>query len=442
MKFFVDAERTPVKVGLQGTSSPQAASPPGLHEADTLLTLSQAGFAGGLHLCLGMVISGGQELVTMPRCREYQDFRVGSDGELQGVGLLIAADPSSGRLVVLAPIKGSPAERAGIQPGDTVVSVNGDSTEGWDNDNLAKHLRGTEGSAVWVEVARQRGEGEQIPGVAGIRYTQQDLNVDRKIFRLLRTKLEFSPVFAAPIQFDGHTFGYLRLVNFSMKAPAEMEKAVAQLKRDGAEAFILDLRNNPGGLVRASMDIAGLWMDGNQHPTIFNIEDREGTHSTIARVVLDSGLALTDQPLVVLVNKQSASASEILAAALHDNHRAVVLGEPTFGKGKIQSVFELSDGSALFVTVAKYMTPAGSEIDKIGVLPDKACSPQPNGPAAVPGIPVGPGASERVLEELGVDDCVLSAQSLLEHQVDDYWKSSGGRAPLLVAAPPLLTAGA
>ena len=137
------------------------------------------------------------------------------------------------------------------------------------------------------------------------------------------------------------------------------------------------------------------------------------------QVVLSGGQAATNLPLVVLVNRQSASASEILAGALKDNNRAEVIGDRTFGKGKIQSVFELGDGSALFVTVAKYRTPNGTDIDQIGVKPDRACSSLiPGGPASVPGIPVGPGADELVIEELTTDDCVLTAEALLGGRVD------------------------
>jgi hypothetical protein len=151
-------------------------------------------------------------------------------------------------------------------------------------------------------------------------------------------------------------------------------------------------------------------------------------------------VAATHMPLVVLVNKQSASASEILAGALRDNHRAEVLGEPTFGKGKIQSVFELADGSALFVTVAKYQTPGGSEIDQVGVKPDGACRPQsPDGPTiSMSGIPVGPGASEAVVAELETDDCVLTAETLLERKVERGGPSAFFASAKMRSAPPLL----
>jgi len=381
--------------------------------------------------------------------REYQDFRVSSDGEIQGVGLLIASDPSSGKLVVLTPIHGSPAELAGIKPGDEVLKVDGQDTQGWDSDVAAQHLRGRKGSSVTVEVGRRkdlvdnnnnnnnnnvysgssmsggvgfntmkRGKGprEEIPGRAGLTPVEPEL--EKKAFRLRRDLLELSPVFATTLRDadDHHTYGYLRLVTFSQHAAEDMAKAVEQLKKDGADRFILDLRNNPGGLVRAALDVASVFLDSRDQPTIFSILDRRGG-SSIERVALQGSVpAVTDAPLVVLVNHNSASASEILAGALRDNKRAEIIGENTFGKGKIQSVFELGDGSALFVTVAKYLTPVGEDIDKVGVHPNRGCSLEApgGGKVTIPGIPVGPGADELVLQELSVDDCVLTAENALE----------------------------
>lgn len=301
-------------------------------------------------------VAASQELVAMVRklgdpftrwvsAHEYAEFRVTSDGELKGgVGLLIAQDPASGRLMVLAPIKGSPADRAGIRPGDEVLAVDGTPTVGWDGDAAAKVLRGESGSSVMVEVARRRlgdvttismnaptlsnGSNDAVPGVAGPRPGERDI-FERKRFRLRRERVELSPIFATIMHYDDHAFGYVRLVNFSQHAAADMAQAIAQLKKDGAEAFILDLRNNPGGLVKASLEVASLWMDGDRRPTVFSVQDRAGSleeGERVQRVVLDGGKAATDAPMVVLVNRQSASASEILAGALHDNKRAEVIG--------------------------------------------------------------------------------------------------------------------
>ncbi|KAL4420229.1 hypothetical protein ABPG77_011053 [Micractinium sp. CCAP 211/92] len=366
--------------------------------------------------------------------KDYKEFRIGNDGQLQGVGMLIASDPASGRMMVLAPIQGSPAEQAGIQPGDELLNVDGSSVSGLDTDRVAQKLRGEEGSSVWVKVARRH--QEEIPGVPGAQ-----AGVEYKQFRLRRASVELNPVFATPLMMDDHVYGYVRLVNFSGHAAHDMQRAIWQLKRDGAEAFILDLRNNPGGLVNAALDVAGLWMDG---PTpVFSVVDREGGDPSLQVVGLaEPTHATTDLPMVVLVNRNSASASEILAGALRDNHRAEVLGESTYGKGKIQSVFELSDGSALFVTVAKYQTPGGSEIDQVGVQPDRGCAPLGGaagmGAISMTGIPVGVGASEMVVNELATDDCVLTAEQLLQKQVEAAQVPHPLVAAAAARAPPLL----
>jgi carboxyl-terminal processing protease len=157
--------------------------------------------------------------------------------------------------------------------------------------------------------------------------------------------------------------GYIRLQEFSSHAGEQMEKAIKELQKQDADAFVLDLRGNPGGLLRISIDIARMWMDTG---AIVSTVDRHG-YSEEARATRS---ALTDKPLVVLVNDDSASASEILAGALKDNRRAVVMGDKTFGKALVQSVHSLSDGSGLAVTIAHYYTPNGTDISKKGVTPD------------------------------------------------------------------------
>jgi carboxyl-terminal processing protease len=316
----------------------------------------------------GMINKLGDPFTRWVPPTEYADFRVSSDGELVGgVGLLVAQDPMSGRLVVLAPIKGSPADRAGIQPGDEVVSVNGTPTSGMNGEDAAHVLRGKQGSSVTVEVARptsKQGAGygeivdassdDAVPGVAALSPTDRLDRMERKQFKLRRERVELSPVFATTVNYDDHPFGYVRLVNFSQHAAHDMEKAISQLRKDGVEGFILDLRNNPGGLVKSALEVASLWLNGEARPTIFSVQDRDTTvedqsqavapfpsdllqstslksntepaEEAVHRVVLLGGKAITDAPLVVLVNKQSASASEILAGALHDNKRAELVG--------------------------------------------------------------------------------------------------------------------
>jgi C-terminal processing protease CtpA/Prc len=224
--------------------------------------------------------------------------------------------------------------------------------------------------------------------------------------------------------------GYIRLTSFSGNAAVEMRHAITDLTSRGATSFILDLRNNPGGLVKASIDIASLFMDGS--PPVFNIASRDNAAVQTIEYREDSGKALTKAPLTVLVNENSASASEILAGALADNDRAVIIGDHnTYGKGRIQSVFELQDGSALLVTVAKYVTPLGHEIDTKGLKPDKTCEVPPTvtmsaqaiaaaaegaGAAvveAVSGLPLGIQSAAALERELAKDGCVLAAETVL-----------------------------
>jgi len=181
----------------------------------------------------------------------------------------------------------------------------------------------------------------------------------------VRDRIAINPVYAQLRQFsDRPPLGYIRLNQFNANATVELAKAVQRLEGQGAEGYILDLRNNPGGLLQAGVEIARLWLDSG---TIVYTVNRQGIQDSFEA----DGPALTQDPLVVLVNQGTASASEILAGALQDNGRAALVGEKTFGKGLIQSLFELSDGSGLAVTVAKYETPSHRDINKLGITPDR-----------------------------------------------------------------------
>jgi carboxyl-terminal processing protease len=287
---------------------------------------------------------------------QYRSLQTNTSGELTGVGLQIALDPESGKLRVIAPISGSPADRAGILPGDTIVQIDGVSTVGLSLDEAAEQMRGESGSRVRLTVERQD-------------QTLADLEV-------VRDRIALNPVVAElrsqprPGSKEAAKIGYIRLGQFNANATAEVAHAIARLERQGAESYILDLRNNPGGLLQAGIEIARLWLDNG---TIVYTVNRQGVLGSFEA----TGQSLTRDPLVLLVNQGTASASEILAGALKDNGRATILGEKTFGKGLIQSLFDLSDGSGLAVTVARYETPAHHDINKLGITPDLAVSLEP-----------------------------------------------------------------
>jgi carboxyl-terminal processing protease len=280
---------------------------------------------------------------------QYRSLQTSTTGELTGVGLQIAKDEQQGLVRIIAPIEGSPAEVAGIQPLDLVVAIDGISTTALSLDEAAALMRGQQGTSVTLSL--QRGD-ERTP--VQVSLTREVITLN-PVFAELRTTV------------DGQPVGYLRLSQFSSNATENLEATIQQLSRQGATGFILDLRNNPGGLLQAGIAIARLWLSQG---TIVYTVNRQG--------VLDSfesfGPAITDTPLVVLVNEGTASASEILAGALQDNGRAKLVGNVTFGKGLIQSLFDLSDGSGLAVTVAKYETPNHHDINQLGITPDRLIS--------------------------------------------------------------------
>ncbi len=285
------------------------------------------------------------------RPEQYRSLQVNTSGELTGVGLQIALDPKTGTLEVVAPIAGSPADKAGIEPRDRILKIDGISTVELTLDEAAARMRGPIGSHVSLVVEH---EGE-----------------DSKEIQLQRDRIALNPVIAElHSDPDGVPIGYIRLTQFNAYAPAELAHAIAQLEKQGADAYILDLRNNPGGLLQAGIEIARLWLDTG---TIVYTANRQGIQGSFDAF----GPALTHDPLVVLVNQGTASASEILAGALQDNGRAKLVGETTFGKGLIQSLFDLSNGSGLAVTVAKYETPNHRDIHKLGITPDLLVSLEP-----------------------------------------------------------------
>ncbi|MGG6294437.1 carboxyl-terminal processing protease CtpC [Leptolyngbya sp. AN02str] len=273
---------------------------------------------------------------------EFRDMQIDTSGELTGVGIQLTQDEETKNLVVVSPIEGTPAAEAGILAQDVIIKIDDQPTEGMDTNAAVSLIRGPVGSNVTLTI--QRGEQELV-------------------FNLQRARIEIHPVRFSIQNSPTGQVGYIRLNQFSANASEEMEEAIQELESQNVAGYILDLRSNPGGLLDASITIARMWMNEG---VIVSTVDRQG----IAEQQRANRTALTDKPLVILVDGGSASASEILSGALQDNERATLVGSKTFGKGLVQSVRGLGDGSGIAITVAKYLTPSGRDINTSGIEPD------------------------------------------------------------------------
>lgn len=274
--------------------------------------------------------------------QQFRDMQIDTSGELTGVGIQLSQDEKTKELIVVSPIEDTPAFRAGIMARDVIVKIDGQSTQGMDSNAAVNLIRGQAGTQVKLTI--RRGE--------------QELE-----FNLERTRIEIHPVKFSLQDSSTGKIGYIRLTQFSANAPDEMREAIQDLESKGVVGYVLDLRYNPGGLLYSGIDIARMWINDG---VIVSTVDRQG----VSEQESANGTALTTKPLVVLVDGGSASASEILSGALQDDKRAVLVGSQTFGKGLVQSVRGLGDGSGLAVTVAKYLTPSGRDINHAGIKPD------------------------------------------------------------------------
>jgi carboxyl-terminal processing protease len=291
-----------------------------------------------------MIATLDEPFTRLLRPEQYRSLKVNTAGELSGVGLQIGVKAGSKSIEVIAPIAGSPAAQAGILPHDTIVEIDAVPTSELTLDTAAVKMRGETGTNVSLIIQTADKEPREI--------------------LLIRRKIELNPVTAELHTENGRKIGYLRLAQFSAKAAEELGENITKFKKQGVTGYVLDLRNNPGGLVQAGVEIARQWL--NEGTIVYTV-DRRGDIEAIE----STGSALTDAPLAVLVNEGTASASEILAGALQDNGRAKLIGTKTFGKGLIQSLFDLPNGSGLAVTVAKYETPNHHDIHKLGITPDR-----------------------------------------------------------------------
>lgn len=288
----------------------------------------------------GMVASLNDPYSTYFTPEDAKAFDEQLAGSFFGIGAQL--DMKDDQIVVVAPLPGTPADRAGLRTNDIIATIDGTTTEGMSIDEAVSHIRGEKGTAVVLGILRD-----------GATETQD--------FSIVRDEITVDSVTYA--MKDDHV-AVIAISMFNEDTSSLFAKAAENAVKDGATSIVLDLRNNPGGLLDSAIDLAGYWIPKGGTAVIEDVRGEKTEYPTSG-----SG-SLKDIPTVVLVNGGSASAAEILAGALQDTHEATVIGEQTFGKGSVQEYHDLPDGGAVKITVARWLTPLGRSIDKQGIAPD------------------------------------------------------------------------
>jgi len=289
----------------------------------------------------GMVNSLDPHSAYLPP-EAFKEFQTETKGEFGGIGIQIGI--KDGVLTVIAPIEDTPAWKAGIKAGDKIIKIDGTLTKDMNINDAVSKMRGPKGKAVTLTI--QRDEWKQL----------KDITIVRDIIKIKSVKYRMID----------KEIGYIKLVQFQEGTAQDLAEALKSLKDSGMQSLILDLRNNPGGLLQSAVDVSEQFLPPKH--LVVSIQGRVGEKMQYYTEQLRP--SYTDIPLIVLVNQGSASASEIVAGALQDWGRALILGVQTFGKGSVQSLIPLSDGSALKLTTAKYYTPKGKSIHAVGIIPD------------------------------------------------------------------------
>jgi carboxyl-terminal processing protease len=291
------------------------------------------------------MVEGLDEHSTFLSPDEFEEMKVSTTGSYAGIGVEVA--PGKDGVSVVRRMPGSPADRAGIMTGDVIVRIDEQAVDPSNLDEAIARMRGSEGSILRLAV-RRAGNAELLE------------------FKVRRAQVQLRSV-AGEMLAPG--YGYLRITSFTETSATELEQAVDQLEHAGPErlkGFVIDLRNNPGGVLDAAVQIADDFLD---HGTIVSADGR--TTEAKFRMEAVPGDISGGARLVVLVNGGSASASEILAAALHDNTRATLIGRRTYGKGSVQTIMPLEGNQALKITTSRYFTPSGASINGVGIEPDE-----------------------------------------------------------------------
>lgn len=275
--------------------------------------------------------------------KEFAEETASIKGSLKGIGIQISV--KDGKLTVIAPIEGSPAEKAGIIADDEILEIDGESTKGMSIDKAADKIRGEKGTTVTLNIKR----GETLKKYSVVR--------DEIEIKAVSTKLPDGNTTVIPNEIQ-----YIRISSFISKHVAE-DVAKILMTTKNKKAYIIDLRSNPGGLLTNAIFISKMLL---RNSIIVSTVDRDGYKQT-ERAYYDT---MTNAPIAVLINKGSASASEILSGALKDNGRAIIIGDQSFGKGLVQEINRLPEGSGVNITIQRYLTPSGTDIHKKGITPD------------------------------------------------------------------------
>ncbi len=273
----------------------------------------------------------------------YNELKVDTEGKFGGLGIEVTV--KDGLLTIVTPIEDTPAWKAGLKTNDRIVKINNELTRDMTLTDAVKRLRGKPGEAVNITILRES---------------------EKKIleFKIVRDIIKINNIKGARILEDG--IGYIRLVEFRENTAKDMDTALENLTKQGVNALILDLRNNPGGLLDAAVKVTEKFIDKDK--LVVYTKGRRTTQNM--EFISHAAHPIVDLPMVVLINEGSASGSEIMAGALQDHKRAIILGTKSFGKGSVQTVIPLSDGSALRLTTSKYFTPSGKQIHGKGIIPD------------------------------------------------------------------------
>ncbi len=323
----------------------------------------------------------------------YKEVQVETKGEFGGVGIQIGMKDN--RLTVIAPIDGTPAERAGVKAGDFIVKVDTESTKDMTLLDAVQKMRGLKGTKVTLTIQR---EGVAEPLVFGL--VREIIKIESVRFKMLEGNI-----------------GYVRLTQFQDQSAKDVANAVRKLREQKMQSLILDLRNNPGGLLNSAVEVSEQFVGLSR--LIVYIKTREGRKDDYVSHVKEQP---EDYPIIVLVNEGSASASEIVAGALQDWGRAVVVGVQTFGKGSVQTILPLGDGSGLRLTTAKYYTPKGRSIHGIGIAPDIVIKGKPS---ATP--PIRERDLDKTLREPGREGALPHPENQPESQPAPKPESKDGK---------------